>query len=656
MAVVLVACADDRQVGRIGDARQVVQTAVAIATTGEVGVARGIQLSAIPRPGGDAVARYGLGMSLAQLPASALAPSFEKAFGPGGSQSLFLLAPLALGLLTAAAAGRAARLLGAGGRGEGFAVLLASLGSPLGYYFTCDLSEPLQAACLVGAFVSALEARRQETRGRGLAWAGLGGLAAGAAVLTKAGLVVVAPFALLPLLGPSRSPQGASRGARIAVAATGALPILSVWAAAEYVRFGGLFRSYGGESFSYPFLEGLLRLVLSPNKGLLLFFPALVPALVEAARRWRAGARSAPGEAGSDRLEVLASLLPLASLLAMAAPWWAWHGVAGWGPRLLVPGLPAVAALAACAAERWKPSRGRTFVAASILLDALPLIQSSAPVATYVTKLAPVPVPAEVARRFPPFGGPASSGTEPQVPGVFVLNEVPLASDHITHAWLLWVRSGKDARERARRLEYPPWRSSRPDLVSTIVPFSPRFVAAVAPPPSLGFLGRSVVGGPDPASGKAYSQALSNQVLRALQQRKLDRALDLAGRLHGINPSADSAALVTETYRLLGRRETMMAFVDSLSPKVRATPPIFAVLALAARDAGNEASARAWMERAAALGTPAVTAALGQAPSAWPADYADFLADERNSTIAALPGFGEAGSPVTTRPAGSGER
>ncbi|MBK9966758.1 MAG: hypothetical protein IPP07_18525 [Holophagales bacterium] len=96
VAVVLVACADDRQVGRIGDARQVVQTAVAIATTGEVGVARGIQLSAIPRPGGDAVARYGLGMSLAQLPASALAPSFEKAFGPGGSQSLFLLAPLAL--------------------------------------------------------------------------------------------------------------------------------------------------------------------------------------------------------------------------------------------------------------------------------------------------------------------------------------------------------------------------------------------------------------------------------------------------------------------------------------------------------------------------------------------------------------------------------
>ena len=201
VAIVAALFADDRRVGRIGDARQVIETAVAMVTTGELGVARGIGDETIPRPGGDASARYGLGMSVAQVPAAALAPSFESAFGPGGSQSLFLLAPILFGLLAAGAAGRAARLLGAGERGQAIAVLLASLGSPLGGYFASDLSEPLQAACLAGAFVAALESRRQETRRRSVAWAVVGGLCAGAAVLTKSNLVAVAPFALLPLFG-----------------------------------------------------------------------------------------------------------------------------------------------------------------------------------------------------------------------------------------------------------------------------------------------------------------------------------------------------------------------------------------------------------------------------------------------------------------------
>jgi hypothetical protein len=31
------------------------------------------------------------------------------------------------------------------------------------------------------------------------------------------------------------------------------------------------------------------------------------------------------------------TVLPTLALLLLAAPWWAWHGVDGWGPRLLVP-------------------------------------------------------------------------------------------------------------------------------------------------------------------------------------------------------------------------------------------------------------------------------------------------------------------------------
>lgn len=648
VAVVAAVFADDRQVGRVSDARQMIQTAVAMATTGELGVARGVQLATTSRPEGDAVARYGLGMSLAQLPAALLAPSAERAFGGGGSQSLFLFAPILFGLLAAAAAGRAAGLLGAGDRGRAIAVLLAALGSPLGAYFSIDLSESLQAACLAWAFVAALEGRRQVARSRALAWAALGGAAVGVAVLTKSGLALVAPLALLPLLSPSGDARGGAVPGRIAVAAAGAVPFLAVWLAAEVARFGGPFRAYGGESFSYPVLEGAFRLLLAPNKGLLLFFPALAVALVEAARRLRRG--GAPGEAApsplASRLEAAAVFLPLAGLLALAAPWWAWHGVVGWGPRLLVPGLPAVAALAACAVERWAPGRGRLFVGASVALNVLPLLQSPVPVAVYLTKLAPVEVAPEVARRFPGSAGTSPDGVKTTVPGVFVVHEVPLASDHVTHAWLLGVRAGGGAAARARGLEHPPWERTRPDLRSVAAPFGPRLAAVLAPPPGVGFLGRSFLGGPDPVRGEAYVLALANQVLRAQQQRRLERALALGERLFALNPRGESAALVAETYRLLGRHETLRAFLDSLPRDVRGSPPVFTVLALAARDVGEGAAARAYLERAAGLGTPAMQEALSRDPSAWPADFVAFVSDERVSTEAALPAFGGPAAPA----------
>ncbi len=641
VALVCTAFAEDRHVGRVGDGRQMIQTAVAIATTGEVGVARGVQTAATPRPGGDAVARYGLGMALVQVPAAALAPSFERAFGPGGSQSLFLVAPILLGLLSAAAAGRAAGLLGAGQRGQAIAVLLASLGSPLGAYFASDLSEPLQAACLAWAFVASLEARRVPGRRRALLWAALAGAAGAAAVLTKSGLAVVAPLALLPLLGVPFAGPGAPRGARIAAAALGAAPLLAAWLAGELVRFGGLFRGYGGEGFSYPFLEGLVRLLVGPNKGLLLFFPSLALAAAEAVRRARAPGDAASGERAATRLEVLGGGLPLVALLAVAAPWWAWHGVAGWGPRLLVPGLPAVAAFAACALERWTAPRGRLFVAASIGLNALPFLQNPASVAVYTTKLDQVAVEPRVARRFPGYAPPAAPGGKSFVPGAFVLPEVPLAADHVAHAWFLRVRSAGDGRERATRLEHPPWLASRPELRPAALPLDPRFVATVAPPLGFGFLGRSLFGGQDPASVEAYAQALSNQVFRAQQQRKLDRALDLSTRLFRISPRGEAAALVAESYRLLGRHETLRAFLDSLPREVRGAPPVFVVIALAARDVGEDAAAKAYLERAADLGTPALAAALAGPPAAWPADFAAFVTDERLSTAAVLPGLGD---------------
>ncbi len=67
-------------------------TAIAITETGEIGQARGRDFT-WPRAEGDAVSRYGMGMSLAQLPAAWMAPRIEARLGPGASQPLFLDRP-----------------------------------------------------------------------------------------------------------------------------------------------------------------------------------------------------------------------------------------------------------------------------------------------------------------------------------------------------------------------------------------------------------------------------------------------------------------------------------------------------------------------------------------------------------------------------------
>ena len=74
----LAAIADDRHVGLIADGRQMIRTAVAIATTGEIGQARGRDFT-ITRPDGDAVSRFGMATSLLQVPAAWLAPAPPRA-------------------------------------------------------------------------------------------------------------------------------------------------------------------------------------------------------------------------------------------------------------------------------------------------------------------------------------------------------------------------------------------------------------------------------------------------------------------------------------------------------------------------------------------------------------------------------------------------
>ncbi len=116
VAIVLLATIDDRHVGACADERQIIWSAVAITETGQMAQARGRDFTLVTADG-QAVSRYGMGMTLAQIPAAFLAPRVEGWLGAGASQPLFLIGPLVLILAAAGFAGLAAHYLVGGASG-----------------------------------------------------------------------------------------------------------------------------------------------------------------------------------------------------------------------------------------------------------------------------------------------------------------------------------------------------------------------------------------------------------------------------------------------------------------------------------------------------------------------------------------------------------
>ncbi|HRY42340.1 MAG TPA: hypothetical protein P5164_00220 [Thermoanaerobaculia bacterium] len=610
VAAALLLTADDRHAGKVSDGRQTIGTAVAIVETGELGIGKGAP-RAFEREA-DAVSRYGLGASLAQLPAAAAAPAVEGALGPGTSQPLFLLAPLAGVLLAAAAAGGIARLAGASTSLQGLAILLASLGGPLGSYATSDFSEALQAAALAGALLLALGAVREDDPRVSRRRAFGAGLAAGAALLVKSSLAAVAPILLLPLFAAS-----ALRGRRLAAAAAGAALPVAAWVAFELHRFGRLFSGYEGEGFTHPLPEGLWRLLVGPNRGLVLFFPA---ALLAAAALSRALRR--PGDAPLC-LAAAGSVLAFLVLLATAAAWWAWHGVGGWGPRLLIPAVPLLAPWAALAAEGLGTGGRRAVAVLSVALNLPPLLVHPSLVDTYVANCRRAPLTPELERVVPPLAvGPDDAG-RPSVSPENVLSKEPLASPFLLYPWYAAASAPRSAESRAERLARPPWYERRPELGPRLVPFPPELADVVAPPLGWSFFGRALGRGiADPASFAVYLASLSEQVGRAHEAGRLERALELARKLARLDPGEGSDALLLESLRLLRREETLRAALAALPEERAAAPAVLVVRALAARDAGDLALAARLGEAAAPFFPGTALGRDGARPASWPATFA----------------------------------
>jgi hypothetical protein len=597
-ALALLLTIDDRYAGAIADGRQMAWTAVAIAETGEIGQARGRDFT-WSRTAGDAVSRYGMGMSLVQVPAAWLAPAVESAQGPGASQPLFLIVPFLCVCVSAALAGWIALNLDLGKAGIAAAVLLTSIGSPLGSYAALDLSEPLQAVSLSLAVASAVASTNPSLeRRRAMFYAMLAGFGAGVAVLTKSSLWLAVPFALLPLLGRGGS---TSLRARLALMLTGLLGPIVAWVGFDLVRFGQLFASYPGERFSHSFIDGAWRLFVGPNRGFLIYFPALGVAMVTVAIYSRR-------QLSRTRLAALAAIGIFGALLALASGWWAWHGLWGWGPRLLVPSIPPLAASAAVVLDTWIGPARIAMIVGSVLLNVPGLLQNAAPVTMFTSACEWPKADARFAESLATYARRKGPDGEYRIAPDQVLEMLPQASPFVVYPWFAaatWTRVVDDA---ARWLQTPPWIGVRPDISCGRSGW-PVWGRAFWPDPNApGFPG-------------VYGEGLLDQVVRAQQLGRGERALALAHKLARVAPDGEAHAQVLESLRILRRRAEAGQYLSSLSPAQRSQPKINVVLALFERDSNNEALARNLLASVASSfrGTP-VERSLSAPLSSWPSD------------------------------------
>lgn len=634
VVLVLAGTAEERTLGTVSDEQQMLYSAVSLATFGEIGIGRG-QIFGVPRPEGDAVSPYGMGLSLLEAPAALAARPFETRFGEHASQTLFVSLQILLVAGAAALAGLLARGLGAGRFGEGLAVVGTALGSPLWAYVACGFSEPLQALCFAGAAAAAVGAAAREAAGDSPAarrLAAAAGFFAGFALLTKGVNLGFAGLLAAPILFDAGGRIALRRRLPLLAAAAlgGAAPVLA-WLGFEVARFGRPFSSYVSQQFTHSVADGLWRLLVGPNKGLLLYFPLLPLSVLGIV--WLARAKE-------SRPAALAIGGTAAGVWVLYAGWWAWDGSHGWGPRFLVPVLPLLAAAAGAAAGRSRRFRAIAVALALLggVVNLLGALQSEAASTHYVASTGGVRVSREEFESFPAAFREATGQKEEMLPRNQVARYDAAFAPIRLHAFLLRQRlAATDAADLARRLDGAPWLSTHPEARPRISPGAPVLTTTtplanyLVAPFRWPHLGAALVrrdGEPPGTFNNVWRNGVADQVFRNLDLGRPERAVPLAAFLHEQLPSGYSAAIYSECLRLSGRRDEAEGFLRGLPDRAKLSPAVNVEQALVARDAGSPDVARAFLSEASKrLRTPAIERALSSPASEWPRTLRLFLTD-----------------------------
>lgn len=137
---------------------------------------------------------------------------------------------------------------------------------------------------------------------------------------------------------------------------TGSLAGLGIYFAYNFQRFGN-YRTFGQPwTFSLGNIpEGVTGLLISPGAGLLWYCPCVVLCAVALVQK------------KTRRLEAW-TLVTLAALsLLLHSLWHAWMGGSSWGPRLLLPVLPGLVALAGGLRNEWRKALAATAILGFVL-------------------------------------------------------------------------------------------------------------------------------------------------------------------------------------------------------------------------------------------------------------------------------------------------
>jgi len=326
-------------------------------------------------------------------------------------------------------------------------------------------------------------------------------------------------------------------------------------------------------------------------------------------------------------------VLVLVTQLAIAAGYWGWHGMEGWGPRLILSALPLLAPFAAAAV-----TSAPLLVAVAVLSVAInvpPLIQHPTPVATYVMNLPWPVVPDIEAGRYPFYATSQSSSGKPTVVPFEVTERIAAINPWRLYLWMHRI-ARLDGPALSEALRRPPWQAPHPELVPAQA-WPPDIARRLVPAPRAGFLGRSLTGGGGPYT-TVYLDALLDQVVRANQQGRIDRALDLSAQRLALALDGEAAAWRLETLRRAGRLYEAEQALRSFPEAVRADPLINAALALFDRDAGEDARARALLGSVAGSFPGAAASAAVTAPLvSWPATLDALVSDRRRDAAVARP-------------------
>jgi hypothetical protein len=273
--------------------------------------------------GGHLYSKYAVGLSLLAIVPYVVAAPVSVLMGHDElvrEASVASLVPLiCAGVLIAVYA--VARRLHASVR----ASVLVAIGTVFGTYllpYTAEFfSEPFAALGLLISIERALAKRP-----------GQAALALGLGAVFREQMFALAPVLLVFLVH-----DNGWRSLRSAIPAlVGTLAVALTW---NYARFGDFTTSgYAkrGEGFTTPPLEGLHRLFLTADKSLFLYAPVTLLLLLAFRHAWR-------------EYRAVATLIALYSLITLALVV-TWHQPGGgwaWGPRLLLPVVPAAIALLA---------------------------------------------------------------------------------------------------------------------------------------------------------------------------------------------------------------------------------------------------------------------------------------------------------------------